>query len=47
MKQPPILPGEEFYIKWIQGLQVWTLYTELLMKKQGSAVFLSLSQNIC
>ena len=41
-KQPPTLQGEEFYMEWMQDLQIWTFLTDLPKEKQGLMVFLSL-----
>ena len=45
-KQPPILQGKELYAEWKKDIEMWFLFSDLLKEKQGSAVFLSLPQNI-
>ena len=43
LKTPPLLENEEHYSEWRCDLQIWLLFTDLSVAKQGPAVYLSLS----
>ena len=45
LRTPPILAGEESYLEWLEDLKVWVLFTDLDKKKQGPAVYLTLTGN--
>ena len=40
---PPVFNEEEDYMAWKNDIEVWQMYTDLDRKKQGPAVYLSLT----
>lgn len=43
LKTPPVLVDETTYAEWKNDVQIWQLFTDLAKKKQGPAVYLSLT----
>ena len=43
LKTPPLLTDDISYDDWKADLSIWKLFTELEAKKQGPALYLSLS----
>ena len=43
LKTPPILTDEIQYSDWKNDMEIWKLYTDLDKKKQGPALYLTLS----
>ena len=43
LKMPPILVDKSNYGEWKNDLEIWELFTDLNVEKQGAAIYLSLT----
>ena len=43
LKTPPVLADEDGYGEWLNDVKIWQLFTDLEKKKQGPALYLTLS----
>ena len=43
IKAPPVLTDEDDYLSWKNDIEVWQLFTDMEAKKQGPAVYLTLT----
>ena len=43
LKAPPVFSEEDDYVSWKNDVEIWQMFTELAKKKQGPAVYLSLT----
>ena len=43
LKTPPVLVDEDGYGEWLNDVKIWQLFTDLEKKKQGPALYLTLT----
>ena len=43
LKTPPALVDEDGYGEWLNDVKIWQLFTDLEKKKQGPALYLTLT----
>ena len=47
LKTPQVLVDEDGYGEWLNDVKIWQLFTDLEKKKQGPALYLTLTGRAC